>query len=118
MVFRAFQERGFAVVPIHPTQKEVEGVRCFAKVQEADPPVTAALILTAPALTDSVVRDCVEAGIGHIWLRRSHETAEEFCRKKGIPLVSGECPLMFLSDMQWPHRLHGWVNRLVGTYPA
>ena len=55
--------RGYDVVPVHPTLKQAEGRTCFARVQDVSPPVEAALLMTPPAVTEQVVRDCAEAGV-------------------------------------------------------
>ena len=118
MVFKALRQQGYEVVPVNPEAGEIDGERCYAKIGEVDPQIYTVLILTPPALTDTAVRDCAEAGVHRIWIRRTHDTAEEFCRRQSIDLISGECPLMFLNNMEWPHRLHGWIRHAIGTYPA
>ena len=118
MLFRAMTERGYEIVPVNPGIDEVDGHRCFARVQDVDPQVYGAMVLTAEGVTDLVVRDCAESGVRRIWMRRHHKTAEEFCRRQGLDVIAGECPLMFLDKVEWPHRLHGWVRHLAGTYPG
>jgi hypothetical protein len=41
--------------------RDVEGSQCFARVQDVTPPVDAALIMTAAAKSEQVVRDCAQA---------------------------------------------------------
>ncbi len=118
MVYKAMRDRGYEVVPVNPSVSEIEGEPSFERVQDVEPQVYGVIVLTPPALTDNVVRDCAEAGVHRVWFRRSHKTAEEFCRRQGIDVISGECPLMFLPGMELPHRVHGWIRHLVGTYPA
>src|ERR1700750_381284 len=62
-LFREFWLRGYEVVPVNPQASEVQGRRCFARVLEIDPPVKAALLMTAPATTERAVKDCLEAGV-------------------------------------------------------
>src|SRR5436189_5099171 len=70
LIFRAFRDRGYDVVPVNPAQTEVEGAPCFARVQDIRPPVEAALLMTSLGLTGAVALDCVEAGIPRLWLYR------------------------------------------------
>jgi predicted CoA-binding protein len=122
-LFREFQKRGYLVVPVNPVAQEIEGARCFARVQDIEPPVSAALLMTSPAVTDQVVRDCAEAGVERVWMFRGAGTgavnpeAVGFCKSKGMAVVPGECPMMFLPDGSWFHRLHGWVRKIAGAYP-
>ena len=110
MVFRAFKERSFDVVPVNPSGSEVEGVPCYARVQDIQPPADAALLMTTPALTERLVEDCVAAGIRHIWMYRRSPAAESFCAAHEVAVIAGECPMMFLSHPGWIHRFHGWLH--------
>lgn len=123
MLFRDMCVRGYDMVPVNPAVNELESRRCFGHVQEIDPPVEGALIMTAPRDTERVVRDCAEAGVHRVWMHRGggqgavSQDAADFCRQKGIGLVEGYCPYMFLPTMPWFHRLHGFILKLVGRYP-
>jgi uncharacterized protein len=110
IVFRAFRERGFDVVPVNPNLQEIEGQPCYARVQDIQPPVEGALIMTLPAVSDQIVRDCAAAGIRRVWMYRRAPDAVAFCVDNGIAVVAGECPLMFLPGTGWFHRLHGWLK--------
>src|SRR5947209_1639718 len=67
-LFRAFQERNFNVVPVNPSAQEIEGVVCYSHVRDIRPPVDTALLMTSPAVTDEVVKDCADAGIRRVWM--------------------------------------------------
>jgi len=123
-VFHEMCLRGYDMVPVNPTAEEMEGRRCYARMQDIDPPVAGALLMTSPQQTEHIVRDCLEASVRRVWMHRgggqgavSH-AAVDFCRQNGIRLVEGYCPLMFLSQTAWFHRAHGFVLKLVGRYPA
>jgi len=122
-VFQEFCRRGYDVVPVNPNTAEFEGRHCFARVQEIQPPVQAALVMTSPDVTDTVVRDCAEAGISRVWMHSGggqgavSPQAVEFCRQRGIRVVPGECPVMFLPNSAAFHRFHGFIRKLTGRYP-
>ncbi|HKW26037.1 MAG TPA: CoA-binding protein [Terriglobales bacterium] len=124
VVFREMSRRGYDVVPVNPAAGELENRRCFAHLQEVDPPIEAALIMTQPRETARVVRDCAEAGLPRVWMHRGGGQgavsleAADFCRQNGIRLVEGYCPLMFLAGTPFLHRLHGFILRVLGGYPA
>lgn len=123
-LMREMQQRGYECVPVNPEAQEIEGSRCFARVQDVQPPVDSALLMTSSATTDKIVADCLEAGIKRVWMYRAggegavNTNAIEFCCSRGIDVVPGECPLMFLGDAHWFHRVHGWVRKITGKYPA
>jgi uncharacterized protein len=122
-VFQELLQRGYDVVPVNPNAQEVLGRKCFARVQDIQPPVTAALLMTSPAATDTVVRDCAEAGIRRVWMHRAggagavSDKAVAFCQQNGIRLVPGQCPLMFLPGTASFHRFHGFIRKIFGRYP-
>ena len=76
------------------------------------------IVLTPPETTETVVRDCAEAGVTRVWLHRGagrgavSEAAVRFCRERGIAVVPGECPFMFLEGAGLLHRVHGFFRRL------
>ena len=61
-LFEELCRRGYDVVPLNPNTAEVQGRRCFARVQDVQPPVEAVLLMTSPEATETVVNDCAEAG--------------------------------------------------------
>jgi len=123
LLFEEFRKRGYEMVAVNPGVEEVAGVRCFGRVQEIEPAVDGALLMTSPAVTDSVVLDCVDAGIRRVWLYSSggqgavSQSAVALCKAKGIDVVVGECPFMFWKDSGVGHRLHGFVLKILGKFP-
>jgi hypothetical protein len=122
-LFRELRLRGYDLVPVNPGVPEVEGIRCYDRVQDVSPPVESALLLTKPPVTDQVVRECAQAGVRRIWMFRaagpgavSHGAAA-LCEAKGVSMIAGECPFMFLPGAALFHRVHGFCRKLFGTYP-
>jgi len=115
--------RGYDMVPVNPQMQQVAGRPCFAHVWDVQPPVDAALLMTSPAVTEEVVRDCAEAGIKKIWMYRAggegavSSSALAFCWENGIEVVPGECPFMFLPKAGGIHTLHGFLRKITGSYP-
>jgi predicted CoA-binding protein len=122
-LFRELRGRGYDAIPINPELPEVDGVRCFAHAAEVAPPAEGALLLTKPSVTDRVVRECADAQVRTVWMYRAvgagavSRGAVEFCRSRGIRVIEGECPFMFLPGAGFPHQFHGFCRKLLGTYP-
>ncbi len=123
LLFEELSRRGYEVIPVNPNMAEVLGRRCFARVQDIQPRVQAALLMTSREVADNVVRDCVEAGIRQVWMYRGmgngavSEEAIAFCQERGIEVIPGECPFMFLPGTAGVHRFHGFLNKIFGRYP-
>ncbi|MEO8372452.1 MAG: CoA-binding protein [Candidatus Solibacter sp.] len=123
-LFREFLKRGYEPVPVHPESTEIEGVPCFARLADIQPPVEAVLLMTTPSVSTVLTQECVESGIKRIWFYRAtgkgSVSAEALatCAANGIAAIPGECPFMFFDGAQWIHRFHGFVKKITGVYPA
>jgi predicted CoA-binding protein len=117
-VFRELVSRGIDVVPVTPDAVEIEGRRCWPRVGAILPPVTAALIMTAPDRAELVHADGVNAGIRKVWLHRGagvgagDARAVAFAEQNGLELVKDLCPFMVLPGAALGHRIHGFFRRL------
>ena len=122
-LFQELERRGYDVVPVNPKASEIHGRRCFARVQEIQPPVKGALLMTKPEVTDEVVQDCAAAGIRRIWMYRAggkgavSEKAVAFCQEHGIQVIPGQCPFMFLPKSGVVHKFHCFMRKLFGRFP-
>lgn len=122
-LFRELRQRGYDAAPVNPALREVEGVPCFARVADATPPVDAVLLLTKPEVTERIALECADAQVRTVWMYRAtgsgavSRNAAAFCRSRGIRVIEGECPFMFLENAAWPHRLHAGCRKLLGRYP-
>jgi uncharacterized protein len=122
-MFEELRRRGYDVVPVNPHMEKLFGQTCFARVQEIQPPVDAALLMTSPEVSEEVVTDCAEAGIRRVWLYRAggqgavSEYAVGFCHVHDMAVIPGQCPFMFLEGAAAVHRLHGFIRKIRGRYP-
>jgi predicted CoA-binding protein len=122
-LFREFMTRDYEPVPVNPDSDEIEGVRCFARLRDIQPPIESVLLMTSPTVTNLVLRECVEAGIKRVWFYRGAgqgaitEGALQICHAHGIQVIPGECPFMFFDHTPWFHRFHGLVKKIAGAYP-
>jgi uncharacterized protein len=123
-LYNEFRKRGYDVVPVNPNTTEIEGAPCYKRVQDIQPAVDAVFIVTPPQVTEQVVRDAAEAGVKYVWMQRGEgigsvsDSAVAFCEQQGMRVVPGQCPFMFLPKSPFFHRIHGWVKKLQGAYPA
>jgi len=80
--------------------------------------------VTPPAATAQVVRECAEAGVRRVWMHRGggqgavSASALALCRERGLEVVDGECPFMFLSHAGFVHGVHRFFRRLGGRLPS
>ena len=123
MLFQQLLRCGYDLVPVNPHTPNILGHPCFAHVQDVVPLVQAALLTTSPQVTETVVAECARAGILLVWMHRGVGTgavsprAVAFCRDRGMKVIAGECPLMFLPAGGGVHRIHGFWHKITGRYP-
>ena len=121
---REMRDRGYDMVPVNLIADEIDGKECFQSLQVINPPVEGVLVMTPAYEAIRVVRDCLEAGIHHVWLYRAvgqgavSAEAVTFCKQNNIDVVEGHCPFMFFPKTGFPHRAHGLLLKLMRRYPA
>lgn len=123
-LLEALEGRGYQVVPLHPEAAEIAGRRCWPRLCAETGPVDGAIVMTSALAAAGAVRDALAAGVPRIWLYKAggkgavSDEAVELCHEAGVPVVVGECPLMYLQDAAWVHKLHAWGKHIAGSYPA
>ena len=123
-LLRTLRERGYDAVAVNPALQSVDERSVFCSLDEINPPVDGVLVMTSPAVTDQIVQECARLRIPRVWMYRAggkgavSPQAVEFCEEHGIAVVPGECPYMFFPASGWFHRLHGFIKRISGAYPA
>ena len=115
--------RGYEVVVLRRDGEAVDERPAFASLVGLEPPVDGVLVMTPADASAGVVKDALAAGVRRIWLHRGggpgsvSEEAVALAEAAGGRLVAGECPMMFLEDAAWFHRLHAFGKKVTGTYP-
>ncbi len=65
---RAFRDAGETVIPIHPNEPEVEGVRAFPSVLDVPGPIDMATVYVPAAVGVEVLEQIARKGIPEVWL--------------------------------------------------
>lgn len=98
-VLRCYLENNRQVIPVHPAQKEIEGLACVASVAELPAEVKSISMITPPQITEKVVQIAAEKGVENIWMQpgAQSDAAISFCQEKGLNLIAdGTCVLVEL----------------------
>ena len=97
-VLRAYMQNNRAVVPIHPSAQQIEGLTAYASLREA-PAVESLSIVTPPNVTESIVVDAISAGVKHLWMQPGAESTKaiEAAEAAGLTVIAGgPCVLVLL----------------------
>jgi predicted CoA-binding protein len=118
-VYRALRDHQIGVVAVNPHASEVAGDRCYASVALVPGAVDGAIVMVAADRAAEVVADCLDHGMPRVWLFKGlgsggavSDAAVDLCTARGVPVVAGACPLMFLEPVGWFHRLHRSARHL------
>lgn len=123
VVYRRLRDRGYDVVAVNPNATEVEGDPCWPDLHSVPGSVEAVVIATRPEHAADTVDECVDLGIGHVWMHRSVDAgsvspeAAARARQAGIQVIDGGCPCMFGPAADPGHRIMKSVLTLTGTVP-
>lgn len=121
-IYRELKSHGYEAVAVHPTAETVDGDAVVAHVGTIPEPVDGAIVMVPKDLAPAVVQECADAGVAHVWLFRGlggdgamSPEAVRVCNERGVGVVAGACPLMFLEPVGWFHRLHRAAKRRNGS---
>jgi predicted CoA-binding protein len=124
--YRKFKEAGYKVYAVNPHTATFEGDACYPDLKSIPDKPEAVFILANPAVTEQIVRQCVDLGIKNVWMHCLMGTkpglaagmtsvspeAVRLCRENGIAVIPGSCPNQFLS----PDFFHGLMRRMWSAF--
>jgi len=118
-VFRTMRDAGLTVFPVHPTLETVEGEVCYHSVAELPVEVGSVVTVVPAAQTERVIPACAERGVKSVWMQPGSASAAaiDAARVASLNVVDGQCILMFLEPVKSVHKVHRWINKVVGAYP-
>jgi predicted CoA-binding protein len=122
LIYRTLRSNGYQVFAVNPHAAAVEGDTSYADLKSIPEKPEGVVIVTKPEITDEIVRECAELGIKNVWMHNGmgtsvSETAVAFCRENSINVIPGGCPMMFVGNADFGHRLMRWLQNLTGKLP-
>jgi len=98
-VLRCYLQKGRLAIPVHPKEREIEGVACVPSVADLPPEVKSLSIITPPAVTEQLVEQAIAHGIENVWMQPGAESprAIALCEEAGVNVIGdGSCLLVVL----------------------
>lgn len=98
-VYRDLKAKGYSVFAVNPKATEFEGYRCFrdlASLQADVPNIDGVVLVVPPAISERVVAEAAQAGIGRVWMQEGAESAAAIalCETLCIEVVHGRCVMV------------------------
>ncbi len=122
-IYRKLRDAGYQVYPTNPNASTVEGDQCYPDLKSIPGGVDGVLIATHPEITRDVVQECIDLGIGRVWLHRSFgqgsfsEDAIQVARENNVTIIPGGCPMMFVEPVDFGHKCIRWFTSMTGGTP-
>jgi len=90
-VLRCYLQNGRTAYPVHPKEKEIEGLACYPDLASVPAPIHGVSVITPPPVTEKVVEAAAKAGIRRIWMQPGAESpaAVERAEALGLSVISG-----------------------------
>jgi predicted CoA-binding protein len=111
-VYRRLRSDGRELVPVHPDVPDVEGDTAYAHLRDVPGPVDGVVVMLPPDRALEVTLEAIDAGVPRVWLHRGagqgsvSDEAVAACRRAGVAVVDGACPMMFVRPVGFVHRVH------------
>jgi predicted CoA-binding protein len=114
--YKELAARGYQVYAVHPTAKEIDGVRCYPNLTALKGVVDGVLVSVPPARALGVVREAGALGLRNVWLQKGAESAEvlDAAGQLALNVVSRKCVLMYAPPVRSVHAFHRAIMRLFG----
>lgn len=127
--YRRFKEAGYKVYAVNPRITSFEGDPCYPDLKSIPEKPQAVFILTNPQVTEQIVQQCVELGVGRVWMHCLMGTkpglaagmtsvspeAVQTCRDNGITVIPGACPNQYLKP-DFGHKVMRVMFRTLGFH--
>ncbi|PPQ87483.1 hypothetical protein CVT25_008219 [Psilocybe cyanescens] len=104
-ILKWYQARTFNVTPVHPKEKELEGLSTITAIGELpSPKETSVSIITPPKVTLGILKQAKDIDIPALWLQPGAEDAEviEYIKENGLSdrvIYGGPCLLVEGDDI-------------------
>jgi len=83
---RAFVRQGYTVIPIHPKETEIEGLKAYKSVVDVPGPIDMASLYVPPVVGERVLEEIARKGIAELWVNPGAESPELVAKARGLGL--------------------------------
>ena len=95
-IFKNLKGRDYEVYPVNPRMEELEGVKCYASIDDIPVKVDVVDFVVPPAVTEAILKDCKRLGLDRIWLQpgSENEAAIAYCHENNLNVVHDVCVML------------------------
>jgi hypothetical protein len=122
-IYTKLRNAGYSVFAVNPNATEIEGDACYSDLRSIPGGVEGVVITTRPSVTEGVVAEAAAVGVRAIWIHRAFgrgclsNGAVRLCRDRGIAVIAGACPMMYVPPVDIAHACFRWILKVTGGLP-
>lgn len=93
---RRLQDRGYRIIPVHPTAAELLGEPVFRSLADIDEPVDIVVVFRPSAEAGAVVEAAIESDAPAVWLQSGITSASgrQHAEQAGVHYVEDRCMIV------------------------
>lgn len=117
LIYRTLAARGTRVLAVNPHCSSFDGAPCYPDIASLPEKPDGVVMVTTPAVAESLVRQCIDRGVKRVWMHDVLGTKPRFmkkagakitsvsadgvelCRRNDIIVIPGSCPMQFIGDV-------------------
>jgi uncharacterized protein len=96
---RAFEHQGYTVIPIHPTEAQVEGHKTYASVLDVPGAIDLATVYVSPRVGVKIMEQLAQKGVPEVWLNPGADGPEVVARARELGLTTiRQCSIIAIGE--------------------
>ena len=96
---RAFAKRGYTVIPINPSESEVEGYRTYASVLDVPGEIDLATVYVPPETGVGIMEQLAQKGVKEVWLNPGADDVDVVSRARQLGLRTQQlCSILAIGE--------------------
>lgn len=90
---RYMQKKGYRIIPVNPTTREILGEHCYGSLDEVQEKIDVVNIFRPSSEVLPIVEKAISKGVKAVWMQEGivNEKAAELAEKNGVLVVMDRC---------------------------
>jgi uncharacterized protein len=95
-IVKDLSAKGYEVYPVNPHTSRVEGRVCYGSISEIPCNIDVVDVVTPPAVTEIILKECLQEGVKRVWLQPGAESGQaiKFCQENNIKVIHSICVML------------------------
>jgi predicted CoA-binding protein len=118
LTYAGLKKNGKLVYAVDPSSSHVDQDSTFADLAAIPGGVDAVVLELPKEETPAWIEKAADAGVKDVWLHMNTDSPEALAvaSRRELRLRKGTCAVMYLEHGFSPHKVHGWIMKLLKKY--